>query len=157
MKKVLVLLMALLCAGLALTGCGGGKTLEEPPALRVTCGDSSAAAWRGTCSWQWGDRGMEADSLHPLEAKEFMEPLVVIPGDRVAELNFNLAPDEVTIRCWSDRHWNDPAAEGEELPVEDLSFAMKDGSYIYMVTAEWTTTEDCGGSACYAFYTVLTP
>lgn len=54
--------------------------LKEPPALTVVCGDKTVEALRGTTSWMYQNEdgtstGIESDSMHPLQAKEYMTPL----------------------------------------------------------------------------------
>lgn len=57
---------------------------------------------RGTTSWHYMNpdgtsTGIEADSLHPLTAKEYMPVLPAAGGD--ARLEFDIAPDEITVRA----------------------------------------------------------
>ena len=125
---------------------------------------------KGTYAWWYpnGDgteTGINADSMHPLEAKEYM-PSFSNPDPSRAELIWTTAPDEVSVRCWSGECWGKPDSKSEAVPVEifetetlDGSYSrgfmieLKGGNYIYEVIAEWNSSEKYGGKACYSFYT----
>lgn len=151
--------------------------LTEPPALTVVCGDKTVEALRGTTSWMYQnedgtDTSIESDSMHPLQAKEYMTPLELIPttissiDPLIAYLQWDTIPDKVVVRCWSEEHWGQPTAESEEIPVSTLmidsniettpiiSVELKDGNYIYEVVAEWNSAEKYSGTAYYSFYTI---
>lgn len=151
--------------------------LKEPPVLTVVCGNKTAEALRGTTSWMYQNEdgtstGFEADSMHPLQAKEYMTPLDVIPipissiDPLKADLQWNTIPDKVLVRCWNEEYWGQSTAESEEIPVRILmidsnietapivSIALKDGNYIYEVVAEWNSAEKYSGTAHYSFYTI---
>lgn len=153
-------------------------TLKEPPALTVVYGENnSIEALRGTSSWMYENEdgtwtGIEADSMHPLDAKEYMpclELLPVITSSRSplsAGMQWDTIPDEVTVRCWSDAYWGQYDAKSEALTVRTLmvdsnmetapiiSVELKDGNYVYEVIAEWNSAETYHGKACYSFYAV---
>jgi hypothetical protein len=116
--------------------------------------------------------GIESDSMHPLQAKEYMTPLELIPttissiDPLIAYLQWDTIPDKVVVRCWSEEHWGQPTAESEEITVSTLmidsniettpiiSVELKDGNYIYEVVAEWNSAEKYSGTAYYSFYTI---
>lgn len=116
--------------------------------------------------------GIEADSLHPLQAKEYMAPLDLIPtpissiDPFKAYLQWNTIPANVLVRCWNEECWGQFTAESEEIPVSILmidsnietapivSVELKDGNYIYEVVAEWNSSEKYSGKAYYSFYTI---
>lgn len=175
MKKLMAIVFALL---LLLAGGGCTNTvddtdsavLKEPPALTVVCGDQSLEANRGTTSWLYENEdgvseGFVSDSMHPLQAKEFMTPLE-FPADISADwlevsLQWDVAPDQVSVHCWGEECWDQIDAESEEIPVntqtEDTngsSITLKDGNYIYEIVAEWNGSEKYSGTAYYSFYTV---
>ncbi len=160
----------------------GGETipndavLKEPPALTVVCGDKTVEALRGTTSWIYQNEdgtstGINVDSMHPLQAKEYMTPLDLIPtpisaiDPLKAYLQWNTIPDKVSVHCWNEEYWGQSTAEYEEIPVSILmtdsnietapiiSVELKDGNYIYEVVAEWNSTEKYNGTAYYSFYT----
>lgn len=102
-----------------------------------------------------------------------MTPLRLMPSylshiyPFAAYLQWNVIPDKVSVRYWSEDCWGKYDIEGEDLPVKSLEtdFAgggygtnfmidLKDGNYIYEVTAEWNRSEKYGGKAYYSFYTV---
>ena len=173
MKKLMAMVFVLL---LSLAGAGCTNTvddtdsdvLKEPPALTVVCGDQSLEANRGTTSWQYENEdgtseGFNSDSLHPLQAKEFMTPLELPTDDSVDQLEVSLQwdvdPEQVSVHCWSEASWDQIDAESEEIPVstEDMnssSITLKGGNYIYEIVAEWNGNEKYSGTASYSFYTI---
>ena len=151
--------------------------LKEPPALTVRWGDKTVEALQGTSSWRYQNEdgtstGIEADSLHPLQAKEYMTPLELIPtplssvDPLQAYLLWNTLPDKVSVYGWAEEDWEQPTAQKKEIPVYTLmidsepatepifSIELQDGNYIYEVIAEWNRAELYGGTAFYSFYTV---
>lgn len=172
MKKWMAIALALVI-GLAWAGCANTAedtdtaVLKEPPALMVVCGDQSVEALRGTTSWMYENEdgtseGINSDSLHPLQAKEFMT-LLELPADASADqleasLQWDVAPDQVSVHCWEEACWDQIDAESEEIPVNkdtnSSSITLKDGNYIYEIVAEWNGNEKYSGMASYSFYTV---
>lgn len=147
--------------------------LKEPPTLIVSCGESSIEALRGTTSWLYqnedgSETAIESDSMHPLQAKEYMTPLILLPSTYshidplVAYLYFEVAPDEVSVRCWSEECWEQTGAESEAVDISDYDsgtdepmfiVSLRDGNYIYEIIAQWNSSEKYGGTAYYSFYT----
>lgn len=144
--------------------------LKEPPALTVICAQRSVEALRGTTSWIYDNAdgtstGIASDSMHPLQAKEYMAPLSLMPSylshidPFAACLQWNVAPDKVSVRYWSEDCWGKYDTEGENIPVmtdgnsADFILELKDGDYIYEVTAEWNSSEKYSGKVYYSFYT----
>ena len=163
----------------------GGSTnneiaLNKPPELTVLYGKESIKALRGTTSWTYAnDDGTstseQSDSLHPLQAKDYMTHLSLVPSTLSStnplevNLRWDYAPDEVTVRYWSEDCWGqtgDYNKTSEEIPVKILMIdsdgetdpiitaELKDGNYIYEVTAEWNSYEKFSGTVHYSFYTV---
>lgn len=154
------------------------NVLEEPPALTVIYGENNSieALW-GTTSWKYQNEdgawtGFEADSIHPLAAKEYMPCLELLPvitssGSHLkVKMQWDAVPDKTSVRCWNEKDWGQPDAESEELQVRTLlldsnietepitSVELKDGNYVYEVIAEWNSHEEYNGIARYSFYTV---
>ena len=172
MKKILSILLVLL---LTLTACQSGQmptqpqnpgsngasrpTSEKPPLLQIRDGaGQSAEAVLGTYSWMY-DRGngiwtgVEADSLHPLQMQEYLTPFVT--ADDTIELLFDVPPQEIAVRCWSDSSWDDPDAPAEEIPLDENKLELKSGGYIYEVTARWTGENLAAeGTAYYGIYVI---
>ena len=185
MKKLLCAILAVLCLA-ALAGCGS-KTVESNvpeilktvPTLTVHCGENSTEGLQGTHEWWYanGDgtkTSFIADSLHPLQCKEYMTPLTIQPSPYSAHLpqarlEFSVVPDKVSARSWSVDAF---CSEGE--PVDDgyyevLVYILEPeggtedvrqffmelpyGGYVYEVTAVWESYEDFGGEVSYSFYT----
>ena len=149
------------------------EVLNAPPALTVMLGGDSVEALRGTSSWMYrnGDgtaTGVESDSMHPLEAREYMEPLLIDSSNALtARLDWSVNPDAVTVCCWDEKSWGKTNAKGESVPVDvleidlvgggwstDYLLELKSGNYIYEVVAEWKSSSDFGGLARYSFYTL---
>ncbi len=159
--------------------------LETPPELTVLYNETSVNALKGTSSWTYKEEdgnfvSINADSMHPLNAKEYMPSLKLLPSQfshidpNAAYLYFEVIPDEVTVRCWSEESWGNPNAKSEEVDVYILMFdssvdvpnfdsdteippsihiELKDGNYIYEVMAKWDSRELYGGTALYSFST----
>ncbi len=130
--------------------------LFSPPECTVCLGDNSIQAWQGTASWNYdnGDgtwTGINSDSMHPLDAKGEL-PVLPVSDVREARLQFAVYPDEISIRCWSDREWGNSSAPAEALAVSGFAFALNDGGFIYEILAEWNSAEQYNGTAIYAFY-----
>lgn len=153
------------------------SVFKEPPALTVIYGDETLTALKGTSSWRYsnGDgtqTGIEFDSMYPLQAKEHMTPLNLLPSVRSsteplrAYLEWSVMPDDISVRCWSTAHWGKTESQSEEIPVSIVmldsdppaaslaSVKLKDGDYIYEISAKWNRFENWGGTAHYSFYTV---
>ena len=192
MKKLMAFVFALTCV-LGLAACSAQEKqeetkydlipksnaasqesviLKEPPALTVVYGEESTEALRGTSSWTYQNEdgtwtGIEADSMHPLQAKEYMPNLTLLPAiTSFAGMQWDTVPDKVSVRCWSEAYWGQYDAESEEVSAKVLcvdssdgcdpyfSVELKDGSYVYEIIAEWNSAETYHGKACYSFYTV---
>lgn len=148
---------------LLLAGCAGASPAEnvltEPPALTVRCGETSTEALRGAASWSYdnGDgtqTAFEADVLHPLdEAARDLTPRLVLPagGPTEAALEWDPAPDTVTVRRWSDALWGDTGAPAEEVDVNNLTIILSEDGFVYEVTACWSSPALWGGTASYSF------
>lgn len=155
-----------------------GVVLAKPPVLTVVCGEASIEALKGGYSWETVNEDdtattVIADSAHPLDCKEMMPSIRLMPGylshvnPFAAYLQWSVHPDNVSVRCWSEECWGQYDAESEDLPVKTLEIDfvgggygtnfiidLKDGTYIYEVTAQWDRTEHYNGTAYYSFYTV---
>ena len=131
----------------------------EPPELKVldsTC--LGIVANIGTYSWTYdnGDgtqTGVCADSSHPLEWQAFLVPMTT--SDDTVELHFDVQPQEMSVRSWSDEYWGKVDAEEENAALNGNKLELKDGGYIYEVVAKWTDDNLAAeGTVHYAFYIV---
>lgn len=179
MKKWMLLFIAAVVV-LIVAVIGGGfsndaepATLREPPQLVVEDGEASVEALRGTYSWHYGqgDKGVgtDADSVHPLDAKDTMTPLVVKRGAEATtvQLTFDVAPDAVSARAWDTAYWGQAAfadAQGlyESVPVQkndqgEWLLTLLEEDAVYGISAEWNRFENFGGEAFYSFYTQSQP
>ena len=132
---------------------------EKPPVLRILdSAGQSAEAIRCTYSWMYdrGDgiwMGVEADSMHPLQMQDLLTPFVT--ADETIELLFDVPPQDITVRCWSDAQWGEVDASGEIVVLEEDHLKLRNGAYIYEVCASWTGENlAASGTAHYSFYVV---
>lgn len=131
---------------------------ESPPSLTVRHDGQSVAALKGTYSWQYTNpdgtsTGIEADSMHPLDAKEYMPVLPAVKG--AATLVFDTAPDEITVRAWPVSQWGnlDAADDAATVTMSGDEITLLEDGHIYEVVAKWTRFEEFGGTAYYSFCT----
>lgn len=153
------------------------EMLTEPPELTVVCGEASVKALKGGYSWEIVNNdgtctATIADSAHPLQYEDITPVLTLVPGTMshadplTAYLQFETAPDEVSVRCWSEDCWgkDDSGSEAVEVKTIEIDFAdgshatgfkivLKDGGYIYEVTAEWDCPGQYSGKGTYIFCT----
>ena len=131
--------------------------LAEPPQLMVVNGHESVFAGMGNFEWDYkidedqrrsciacGSMMLEAaDDLNTVELK-YKDPLSVW-------LQFGLDPDQITVVCWNLDEEN---PEREEVEVDGVcSFSLKDGNYVYAITAQWNSYEQFNGTVEYGFKT----
>lgn len=153
--------------------------LKEPPMLTVVYGDETVEALRGTTSWMYQNEdgtgiSISSDSLHPLQAKEYMTPIDLTPTHSSAAktnpfeafLQWDTVPDKISVYCWREEFWNQPTAESDEIPVNIfmvdsnfetkpvISIELKDENYIYEVVSQWNSSGKYGGTVRYSFYTI---
>ena len=134
-------------------------TSKEPPILTIQDGSGSEInANLGTYSWTYANddgtmSGICADSSHPLEWKEFLAPLTT--DYETVTLHFDVPPQELTIRCWSDDHWGQMNAKSKTVSLDGWDLELKKGGYIYEVIATWTGENLAAeGTAYYGFYVI---
>ena len=131
---------------------------KTAPKLSVQYYGQRVRALKGTSSWQYMNPDgtstwLEADSMHPLDAKEYMPVLSAVQGK--AKLIFETAPDEITVKAWPVSQWGnlDAANKAIVVPVSGDEITLLKGGHIYEVFAKWTRFEEFGGTAYYSFYT----
>ena len=134
-------------------------TSTEPPELKIldsTC--LGIVANKGTYSWTYDNcdgtqTGVCADSSHPLEWQEFLVPMTT-SADMV-ELYFDVQPQEMSVRCWSDANWSRVNAKEEDANLSGNKLELKDGGYIYEIVAKWTGENLAAeGTVYYGFYVI---
>lgn len=131
---------------------------KSPPKLYIQHDGHNIQTLRGTSSWQYMNSdgtstGIEADSMHPLDAKEYMPVLPAVKGE--GWLQFDTAPDEVAVKAWPVSKWGDLDAVEEAIvvPVSGDKITLLEGGHIYEVFAKWMRSDEFGGSAYYSFCT----
>ena len=150
-----------------------GLTLKEAPNLMVFSAGQSIAASRGTTSWMYKQPDGTAvavcgDSSHPLTRIDSMAVLDLHPlytqlnahiqfqayqdGNALSLVN----PDKMTVRCWPETQWHSSDPESEDVSTMvnsgNLFLTLKDGNYVYEVTATWER-DSYEGTATYCFRT----
>ncbi len=179
MKRLLLLLVLLLTIPL-LPSCQSENSVELPPLevvpvdeygaphMIVIYGNTLTQATRGTTTWDNGEVAICADSMHPLDGKDYMALVPLQPSilshvnPYAAYLQFPMAPDSVEVRCWDDDLFGqmDRVDECETVAVkpcegEDCLFEiqLKEVGTVYEVIAEWNLPGNTGGTCYYSFYT----
>ena len=147
-------------------------TVKNAPNLVMISNGQSLIASMGTTSWMYkqADGTMVAvcgDSSHPLARLDTM-PVLDLPLN-FTQLNTNIQfhaqdgntvslvnLDDLTVRCWPEDQWHssDPKEEYISTMVNsgNLFLTLKDGNYVYEVTATWDRT-NYEGTATYCFRT----
>ena len=137
-------------------GTQSPHVFEEPPAAKLLHGNGSTPLLTAGRNWMYpnGDGTMAAvivDHAHPLFCKDSLDPIYVT-GDYV-KLAFEDDPDSISIQCWPDTAWNSNTAESESVNSYDTAFDLKQGGYIYEITAKWNESEiEHYGSVSYYAY-----
>ena len=76
-------------------------------------------------------------------------------SDDTVELYFDVQPQEISVRCWSDLYWGKIDAEEENVTLSENTLKLKDGGYIYEVVAKWTGENLAAeGTVHYGFYVI---
>lgn len=133
--------------------------MKEPPRLTVSFGGGDTFdAITGTYGWNYdnGDgttTGIEADSPHPLDLYEQLTPVeTTVP---FVELQFEVSPQSISVRCWDDTCWGNTQAVPEDAVVSGNMLELKGHGYIYEVIATWTGENLAAhGTVHYVFYIV---
>ena len=116
--------------------------MKEPPRLTVSLGaGDNFEALSGTYTWNYdmGNSQMSgicADSAHPLDLQEHLIPVEVTVSN--VELQFEVPPQSITVRCWNDTLFGNPTAESETAVLSGNLLELKPGGYIYEVAATWS-------------------
>ena len=145
-------------------------TARKMPVLTVIGPGGTVEAGKGTSSWIYkNEDGTEsavmADSQHPLSLVETMPVLEMLP-DYFSHTDPNtvtlwfyssgneLPPDKIEVLCWSEKC---PTDDPERIAVTrdngEIALKLKDGNYIYEVTAVWNSASQYSGTVRYHFRT----
>ena len=143
--------------------------ISEPPTLTVASWKESIKALKGTSSWQYdnGDgtiTAINSDSVHPLEVKKRMPILNLVPSPLssvdplLATFHWDVMPDTVLVRCWSEKNWENIDAKSEEVEItkgnENFTIELNYENYIYEVIANWNSSDKYSGTVRYSFCTI---
>lgn len=143
-------------------------TLDKPPKMTVVpfSGAEEVVAMNGSYSWSHlQEDGLTQNVIAcgegmPERLRDMMSPMSLPAAGEpmTAALRFGDAPDSVSVRSWA---FNDPQVPGvdwDQVEVHELDgnlgefqIELKDGGYIYEVTAEWNEGGTYWGSAVYHF------
>ena len=131
---------------------------EEPlsvaPELTVKCGEELLQVQSGNCSWEGPAANGKtmafiACGAHPLDnisGQTFHK----VHADTL-ELSFPAKPDRVTVRRWPGSDLGDTDAPAQSAELEDLTFSLEQGNWVYEITATWER-DTWGGTASYHLY-----
>lgn len=166
MKKSINFLYLILVLSFILVGCSDNydetKILKEPPNLTIMYEENSINALRGGYSWTIHNNdgtssNMIADSAHPLECRDIM-PFIIRNTNNFVTLKFDVEPDSISVRSWSDKYWND-VENGEKnfikIKTENnntINLIDDKSSVIYEILATWNSSDTYKGSSYYSFY-----
>ncbi len=126
---------------------------SEPPKLMINdLGEAVTGVYNWSCAMGDGTWShATADGLHPLQMEKHLE--VLSPGNAWVDLNFDVWPDDYTVRCWPGSVLGDTNAKSEAVITWNNTIQLKMADYIYEVTATWN---DNGtgyyGTVAYVFY-----
>lgn len=149
MKRRMIYLL-ILCT-LAMSLLSGCNSTLKPPGLTLKYDDTEYNALLGTYGWKSFGRAVEADSDGPLGWQDIITTIEQNTNSKKLKLIFAKTPDEYSIRCWSDDHWddNDAYQEHNEVVINDDTITLlSDDGYIYEVYATWKGH----GDAYYGFF-----
>lgn len=130
---------------------------SAPPEAIVSDGKQSITLLRPSYRWTQLEGEYEvilsADAVNPLSG-HLQE---TIPWIHVASLvltpQFQKYPDSIMVRCWEISNQGNEAAydEYQIATVSNRTIQLKQGSYIYEITAEWYYSSDGYGTVTYVF------
>ena len=147
--------------------------VKNMPNLTVAGPAGTVEAGKGTSSWTYKNEDgtytdVNYDSSHPLALKDTMPVLEMLPNyfshtdPNIATLWFissgnETPPDKLSVLCWSEEESEKCPVGEEDIAVsrEDgkIAIKLKDGDYIYEVTAVWNSFSQYGGTVRYHFRT----
>lgn len=146
----IILSLFLLFTPLLLAGClkegehTSEPSSETPPNLRITVGEETVTAVRG--SYQWSYRledgttaNKNASAAAPPELVKEKQAINVTPGTEIG-LDFGKEPDDYKVKVW-DSNTNEVKESYDELVLPN-----SDGIVIYEILGEWDQ-----GDVSYAF------
>ena len=97
--------------------------------------------------------GIEADSPHPLDLMDHLTPLETTVD--MLELQFEVQPQSISVRCWNDSQWGNTGAESQKASLSGNMIELKEGGFIYEVEATWTGENLAAeGTVHYVFYVI---
>ena len=119
---------------------------------------------------QYAGGAAGGDSVHPLQLRDVLpvvrrapDPVSISPACDVF-LTFSQSPDAVQVYCWDDAFWETGRATAETVDLMDPAsvrygdggyfFRLREGGYVYEVTAQWKNLDGYPAAVCYAFYGV---
>ncbi len=152
------------------------KVASPTPKLMVVVGGTEINTLLGNYEWieklTDGEKKTVIDGEYPLLCKDFMPSVVLSPSEDTltATLNFEIAPNQVSVRCWSEESWGQINAASEPVKVSTIEpeqlqgnngilnptyiVELKNGNFIYEVVATWAAIENYSGTVNYSFYTI---
>ena len=68
----------------------------------------------------------------------------MITADNTVELSFDVPPQNLTVRCWSDAYWGQVDAREEKTSIQGSTLELKKGGYITVNELGHITLTDSG-------------
>ena len=136
------------------------QTLPEPeilsqvPELTVSCEEDVFSVTSGNYAWSAPGENGEMSAViacgeHPLD--RFHQKDFRVVAGQSAVLSFPAVPDEISVRCWPSSALGNTTQLERMLTVENLTFSLEDGDWVYEITAVWER-DTWNGQASYYLY-----
>ena len=139
---------------------------HKPPVLTLKLGTALKEYSAASCSWFYYQPAMDAapekqtliiDGKHPLLCMDTLKRMDTTVPEAILE--FEVMPDDITVRCWPDSMFGNPNAQADSW--QGNRFNLKpaiNGGYVYEITCTWN---DKGGyyhgTATYYLYIACYP
>ena len=128
---------------------------DTPPALVITASNQEYRIGSGNYSWEWPNpdgtmSSVIACGIHPLDYTGEADMVQYAEGETLF-FRFDVMPQSVTCRCWTEEYWGDPQSYEANYEVLELGeytlMPLSNVRYVYELTADWGD----GRSASYIF------
>lgn len=126
----------------------------DPPDLLVSNGAESINASQ-VCA-TWAENGGYQACYDGPNANELLEwgRMPWLTSEMFAILEFETLPDRIEVQCWAAGQ--EIRSDGEIVALTGGKLQLKDGSYVYEVTAQWNSYREDHGRVVYVFAVTAT-
>lgn len=172
MKRTFALVIALLCL-ISITSCTNHKNPSSPLALKqpsLTVSEISGSIEAMKLSYLIIEQSYSSSNTFLSGTQSALKSHYKAPVLNITPTNtssqppfdafliFDVAPDEVRVRCWESNVLDDADAENKAETIaatKDLEgnfvVKLKSGEYLYEVLANWNTNAEFVGQGFYTF------